>query len=503
MKNILEFLEKNAVEFKDKTAFIDSEDSVTYGEVLKLSKRIGTAVSGIDFRNRPVVIYMDKSVRILSSMFGITYSGNFYVVVDSEMPIDRINKIFATLNPVAIITDEKYLDNASRLDFSGEIFIYSEAVKTEINDEALAVIRRMQIDTDPLYALFTSGSTGMPKGAVVSHKSVIAYSQWSVETFDINSETVFANQTPFYFSMSVTDIYSTLRTGASLVIIPKIYFSFPMKLVELLNEYKVNTIYWVPSAISIVANLKLFKYAKPQYLKKVLFAGEVMPTKQLNYWINNLDGDVLFANLYGPTETTDICTYYVVNRTLRDDEPLPIGNHCDNCDVFIVKDNGEEAKPGEEGELYARGSFLADGYYNNPEKTAQAFVQNPLNPYYPETVYKTGDIVRENELGEIMYITRKDFQIKHMGYRIELGEVETAASSMEKIEECAALYDTDSDKIVLVYQGKKFDDVDLIKYLETKLPAYSMPNKYIKLKQMPHNQNGKIDRLHLKSIIKD
>lgn len=244
MKNILEFLEKNAVEFKDKTAFIDSEDSVTYGEVLKLSKRIGTAVSGIDFRNRPVVIYMDKSVRILSSMFGITYSGNFYVVVDSEMPIDRINKIFATLNPVAIITDEKYLDNASRLDFSGEIFIYSEAVKTEINDEALAVIKGMQIDTDPLYALFTSGSTGMPKGAVVSHKSVIAYSQWSVETFDINSETVFANQTPFYFSMSVTDIYSTLRTGASLVIIPKIYFSFPMKLVELLNEYKVNTIYW-------------------------------------------------------------------------------------------------------------------------------------------------------------------------------------------------------------------------------------------------------------------
>lgn len=503
MKNILEFLEKNAVDFKDKAAFIDSEKYVTYGELLELSKRIGTAVSKVNFRNRPVVIYMDKSVRILSSMFGITYSGNFYVVVDSEMPIDRINKILTTLNPVAIITDEKYLDNASKLDFSGKIYIYNEAVKTDIDDEALDIIRKRQVDTDPLYALFTSGSTGMPKGAVVSHKSVIAYSQWSVETFDINSETVFANQTPFYFSMSVTDIYSTLRTGASLVIIPKIYFSFPMKLVELLNEYKVNTIYWVPSAISIVANLKLFKYAKPQYLKKVLFAGEVMPTKQLNYWINNLENDVLFANLYGPTETTDICTYYVVNRTLRDDEPLPIGNHCNNCDVFIVKDNGEEAKPGEEGELYARGSFLAEGYYNNPEKTAQAFVQNPLNPYYPETVYKTGDIVRENELGEIMYITRKDFQIKHMGYRIELGEVETAASSMEKIEECATLYDTDSDKIVLVYQGKKFDEVDLIKYLETKLPAYSMPNKYIKLKQMPHNQNGKIDRLHLKSIIKD
>lgn len=503
MKNILQFIEQNAVKYRDKVAFLDIENSVTYGELLSYAKKIGTAVSAVNTKNRPVAVYLDKSVRVLNSMFGAVYSGNFYVVIDSEMPIDRINKIFNTLNPVAVITDEKYLEKSKELDFNGKTFIYDEIVNCEIDENKLNEIREKQVDTDPLYALFTSGSTGVPKGAVISHKSVIAYSKWVVDTFNINSETVFANQTPFYFSMSVTDVYSTIRTGATLTIIPKVYFSFPMKLVEFLNENKVNTIYWVPSAISIVSNLKLFKYAKPEYLKTVLFAGEVMPTKQLNYWIENLDEDVLFANLYGPTETTDICTYYVVNRKFKDDEPLPIGTHCDNCDVFIVNEKGEEAKKGEEGELFVRGSFLAEGYYNNPEKTADAFVQNPLNPYYPETVYKTGDLVKENEFGEIMYITRKDFQIKHMGYRIELGEIETAASSMEKIEECAALYDKENDKIVLVYQGRKVEDVDLIKYLGTKLPSYLMPNKYIKLKQMPHNQNGKIDRINLKSIIND
>ena len=129
--------------------------------------------------------------------------------------------------------------------------------------------------------------------------------------------------------------------------------------------------------------------------------------------------NALFANLFGPTETTDICTYYIVDRKFSDGETLPIGRACDNCDVFAVKEDGTAANIGEEGELYARGSFLAMGYYNNPEKTAAAFVQNPLNTAYPETVYKTGDLVKRNENGELIYISRKDFQIKHMGYRIE------------------------------------------------------------------------------------
>lgn len=503
MKNVLEFLELNGSKFEHKIAFKDVDNSLTYGQLLNDAKAVGTALSAINIRNRPIAIYLDKSVSVLTAMFGIVYSGNFYVVIDSEMPAPRINAIFETLQPVAVLTDAAHISAAKDLQFDGQAYSIEELIKTQPNHKKLLEIRSRQIDTDPVYALYTSGSTGVPKGAIISHKAVIAYSKWSSETFHINSETVFGNQTPFYFSMSVTDIYSTIRTGAQLVIIPKAYFSFPIKLIEFMNDNKVNTIYWVPSAISIVANLKLFKFAKPEYLKTVLFAGEVMPTKQLNYWINNLDDDILFANLYGPTETTDICTYYAVNRKFSDDEPLPIGIHCDNCDVMIVNDKGEPARAGEEGELYVRGSFLANGYYNNPEKTKEAFVQNPLNSCYPELVYKTGDLVRENEFGEIMYITRKDFQIKRSGYRIELGEIETAVSSMENIEENACVFDDENDKIILFYCGRKIEDSDIRACIASKLPSYFMPDKFIKLRQMPHNQNGKIDRKNLKSLIKE
>ncbi len=343
----------------------------------------------------------------------------------------------------------------------------------------------------------------MPKGALLSHRNVIAYSEWAVKTFNINEDTVFGNQTPFYFSMSVTDVYSTLRAGATLVIIPKPFFTFPIKLIGFLNEYKVNTIYWVPSAMAIVSSFKLFEIAKPEYLKTVLFAGEVMPVKHLNYWRDNLGEDILFANLYGPTETTDICTYYIVDRRFTDGESLPIGRHCDNCNVFIVNEKGEEAAVGEEGELYARGSFLAFGYYNNPEKTAEAFVQNPLNTAYPERVYKTGDLVRLEENGEISYICRKDYQIKHMGYRIELGEIEAAVSSVEGVNECACVFDDENDKIVLFYTANRCKEDKLMAALATKLTSYLMPNKVFKLSVMPHNQNGKIDRKLLKDKSKE
>lgn len=501
MKNILEYIESSAAAYPDKTAFLDTNSSITYTELMQNAKSIGTALASLGKKNCPVAVYLDKSVRTICSMFGITYSGNFYIIIDAEMPVDRINKIFTTLSPCAVITDEAHIDNAKQLDINGKIFIYDEAVSAKADNALLAEIRSRQIDTDPLYALYTSGSTGIPKGAVLSHINVISYTEWFAAAFDINSETIFGNQTPFYFSMSVSDVYSTIKCSATLCIIPKTCFSFPVNLMKFMNENKVNTIYWVPSAISIVANLKLFKYIKPEHLKKVLFAGEVMPTKQLNYWIDNLDSDILFANLYGPTETTDICTYYVLDRHFNDDEPLPIGKHCDNCDVMIVNEKNELAKQGEEGELYVRGSFVAFGYYGNDEKTKDAFVQNPLNPYYPEIVYKTGDLVKENDKGEIMYITRKDFQIKRMGYRVELGEIETAAGSIENIEECVCVFDKSSDKIILAYQGKKLSTEDIIKCLKTKIPGYMMPDRIEKITLMPHNQNGKIDRKAVKASV--
>ena len=180
------------------------------------------------------------------------------------------------------------------------------------------------IDTDPLYALFTSGSTGIPKGTVVCHRSVIDYAHWVTQTFHITQDTVFASQTPFYFSMSVLDIFATLGSGATLCMPPKSYFSFPVQLLEYMEAQKVNTIYWVPSALGLIARMKALDYVKPSALSTILFAGEVMPVKWLNIWRSHYP-QALFANLYGPTEVTDICAYYIVDRPFREDELLPIG----------------------------------------------------------------------------------------------------------------------------------------------------------------------------------
>lgn len=497
MKNILEMLENSANLYPDKTAFKDNEKAITYKNLVINSQKIGTALGSLKCQNKPIAIYIDKSVAIIEAMTGVVYSGNFYTIIDCEMPIERIKKIFESLKPVAIISEKKYLQNTLQLGIEN-IFTIEVLKRYELNEKVLKSVRNLQIDTDPLYTIYTSGSTGTPKGTVITHKNVLAYSEWVTQTFNINSESIIGNQTPFYFSMSVTDIYSTLRTGATMVIIPKKFFSFPVKLIEYLNENRINTIYWVPSAYGIISNSKAFEVNKPKYLKTAMFAGEVMPTKYLNYWIDNLPDNITYANLYGPTETTDICTYYKVNRTFNDDESLPIGIHCDNCNVFIMNDKNKFADTNEDGELYVRGSFLAQGYYNDTANTQKAFVQNPLNNAYPETCYKTGDLVKLNENNELIYICRKDYQIKHMGYRIELGEIEAVALSIDKISECAAIYDEQSDKIILYYSGHIKDENIIFSKLKDKLTSYMMPNKLIKLSTLPHNQNGKIDRKTLK-----
>ena len=337
MKNILEFIENSALKYPDKLAVADEEGGLTYGQMERLSRQIGAWIyektDGV--RNKPVAVLLDKKPGSVAAYMGVVYSGNFYVVLDAEMPASRAESILGTLNPVAVVTDIGHMEKALELYRNGvdedgcqgqegenkEVFriLNLDELDTSADQSVLDAVRSRAIDTDPVYALFTSGSTGVPKGAVVSHRNVISYTYWYTEAFGIDESTIFGSQTPFYFSMSVSDLYSTLKNGATLYIIPKAYFTFPMKLMEFMNTYRINTIYWVPSALQIVANYKLFQYAQLPELKKVLFAGEVMPTKPLNYWIQNLP-DAMYANLFGPTETTDICTWWT--------EYLPMTSRC-------------------------------------------------------------------------------------------------------------------------------------------------------------------------------
>ena len=405
------------------------------------------------------------------------------------MPQARIERILRILDAEAIITDKKHEQDIQKLDLKFSPIYIEDIYTRTINNLMIECIQNRIIDTDVLYILFTSGSTGDPKGVIISHRNVITYMEWSGKVFGFDSNTVFGSQTPFYFSMSVLDIFQTIRTGAEFVIIPKKLFSLPGDLISYIDETQINTIYWVPSALCQLANINALDNPKLKCVKMILFAGEVMPAKQLNMWKRALP-DAFYANLFGPTEVTDICTYYILDREIADDESIPIGRTCDNMDVFIVDENGKEVTGTQEGEMLVRGASVAYGYYKNPEKTKEAFIQNPLQDSYEEKVYRTGDLVHYNENGEIIYVSRKDFQIKHMGYRIELGEIETAASAIAQID----------SEIVLFYTGA-IDAKDIKKNIKKKVPRYMIPTRYVTMEEMPLNLNGKIDRGELKKLL--
>lgn len=499
MKNILEYFEKTTQRYPDKIGFVDEQRAATFAETEECAKSIGTALSAYGSK-RPVAIFIDKNVNCIETMLGALYANDFYIVIDVHSPNERIESILDILDNPILVTDMHSEEKAMQL--NREYLLYENLKETQIETSLLEKMYREMCDADTAYILFTSGSTGQPKGTVISHRALISYIGWVTKEFRFDEHTVFGSQTPLYFSMSVTDFYSTITCGCTYNIIPKQHFLFPLNLVKYLNEHKINTIYWVPTAISILSNWKVFDVAKPEHLKTVLFAGEVMPTKQLNYWRNHLNKEIVYANLFGPTETTDICTFYVLNRDFSDGESIPIGKPCDNCDSFVVNAQGKRAKEGEEGELFVRSSFLANGYYKNPEKTAEVFVQNPLHNDFPEIVYRTGDIVRYNDRGELIYITRRDFQIKRSGYRIELGEIEAGANSVPKVKSCACVYDKTADLLVLIYEGAVKDANVVLEAVVNHVPSYMVPDKVLRIREMPINANGKINRKELLSIYK-
>jgi amino acid adenylation domain-containing protein len=500
--NMLTYLEETAHRFPSRIAISDDKSSLTFAEWENNSRSIATAISISTFQalRKPVLVFVDRSIECVVGFMGVMQSGNFYVPIDCKMPFERVRIISEVLSPIAAITvtkkDEQTLD---QIDFNGIRLQYEEVIKTKTDNTLLASISNQIIDTDPAYCIFTSGSTGIPKGVLISQRSMIDLTEWLVNTFHFTEQDAIGNQTPFYFDGSVKDICICLKSGATLNVIGKKYFSFPKLIVPYLNSRRITAILWATSAIVLIGNSDILSRALPEHLRLVTFAGEAMPAKQLKVWMDKLPC-TKFVNLYGPTEITVDCTYYQVEREFNDDEFIPIGKACKNMQILVFNNKNQLVQEGEPGELCVRGTGVALGYYNNKAKTDEVFVQNPLHDLYNDKIYRTGDIVKYNERGELVFISRKDFQIKHKGNRIEMGEIEVAVNSIPTVTNAACIFDKPNDKIVLFYTTADCQELDIINLVKEKIPVYMFPEIILLLEQMPYNINGKIDRIELKRM---
>lgn len=505
INSCIAFLEETVKRNPHKIAIVDETRSYTFAELREQAIRFSGHIPA-DWRNQPIAVYLPKSADGVIAFLGILYSGNFYVPLDTKSPAVRLEKMLRNLGPRAVVASERSRAVIEAVCATNRLPVWDLRSLLDSNPapHAARALDRVEkiIDADPIYCIYTSGSTGTPKGVLVSHRSVADFIDWATECYALDDSTVFGNQSPFYFDVSVLDIFGMLKTGGALVLIPERLFSFPAQLLAYVKRAHVNFIIWVPSVLIHVANTNTLPADPPTEITKVLFAGEPMPSKHLNHWMRHL-GHALFSNLYGPTEAAVIACYYIVDRTFGDQDVIPIGRPCRNVDVLVLNESGEATAAGEVGELHIRGTALAFGYWNDPSRTDEVFIQNPLNPHFPEKVYRTGDLVKVNERGELLFLGRRDSQIKYSGYRIELGEIESAAMSIDGVSQAIALFDEDRNQIVLSYiTGSTGPDEAAIRpLLAARLPKYMVPALVRRIDFFPLTPSGKIDKLALRKQI--
>ncbi len=500
--NVLSLLESSAEKYPDRVAFKDKDEAIDYSNLLTRCQKIAfvirkNAQMESFEKNRPVVVFIDRNIRSLQLFLAVVYSGNFYVPIDPTLPADRIQSMLDTLQPLCCLSATTRKLPVEATDFDSLLEQSEEMEQSDL--ESIKRVRELAIDTDPLYAIFTSGTTGVPKSVLVSHRSVIDLVHRFAETFPFPEQPVMANQAPFDFDVSVKDIYSGLLKGAKVALIPREYFSNPTVLMDYLFDNKVTTLIWAVSAMCFVSIMNGLEYKTPDSINKIMFSGELMPVKQLNKWKKYLP-DAMYVNLYGPTEITCNCTYHILDREYEKDEVIPIGIPFGNEKVFLLDDNDNRiTEPDTEGEICVGGSCLALGYYKDSVKTNKVFVQNPLNNRFIEQIYRTGDLGKYDKNGLLYYTSRKDFQIKHMGQRIELSDIDVSAMSIDGVSRACTIYDHKHKKIVLFFTGES-DKETVSAKLKDKLPPFMLPTKTVRIDEFPLNKNGKIDRGALEKL---
>ena len=504
--HLLDCFEKTAVNNASKIAVKHNAQSISFEELRDKSLRLGSiVVDTIKGRaNTPVAVFLPKEIATVIADIGIMYSSNPFMNLDTKTPKERILNILNLIQPAAIITSSKFEKILDGIELPKILVDQLNFDAISANVSELEQRRSSLIDTDPFCLINTSGSTGTPKSVVLNHRSFFDFMAVSQENFHFDGSEILGSLSPVVFDIFDFELCMLMMYGSQIVLLDAMLAAFPARLLESLATSHVNFIFWVPSIMVNIANMQLLdKIALPD-LKLVWFAGEVFPTKQFLVWYDKLP-HTKFANLYGPIEITLDCTFYVVNERPAENEALPIGIPYRNTDVLILNDDNQKCDVEEEGELCVRGTSLAMGYYNNPEKTAMAFVQNPLNKSYPELIYRTGDMAYVRKDGNIIFKGRKDSLIKHMGYRIELGEIEhVVENDLKLVKYCCAVYQYEKKEIVLFYENEtEITDKDFRKEISKAFPSYMVPSVYIKVNELPRNTNGKIDRLYLKNKVNE
>ncbi len=500
--HLLDFFEETVANQSESIAVRHNDQEINFGALKERAKKLGTLLlpQVKEVTNTPIAVFLPKEVNTVIADLGIMYSSNPFMNLDVKTPKERIMNIFELVKPAAVITSKKFSKVLS--DVTIPVVLIDEINWSELDEDSVKLKNRKSqlIDTDPFCLINTSGSTGTPKGVVLNHRSFFDFMAVSNERFGFDGSEIIGSLSPVVFDIYDFELCMLMINGSQLVLLDAMLAAFPARLLEKLADAHVNFIFWVPSIMVNIANMELLdKIALPD-LKLVWFAGEVFPTKQFLVWYDKLP-NTTFANLYGPIEITLDCTYYVVEERPVESEPLPIGIPYKNTDILLLNDDNQKCAVGEEGELCVRGTSLAMGYYNNPEKTAAAFTQNPLNTSYPELIYRTGDMAYMREDGNIMFKGRKDSLIKHMGYRIELGEIEhVIENDLKLVKYCCAVYQYAKKEIVLYYQNDdELTEKEFRTVLSKSFPTYMIPTVYVKMDELPRNTNGKIDRLLLKT----
>ena len=493
--SVLSYLDNAVKSYGEKIAYKDSTAAMTFSEIDKLSDRIATYLIQSGYHDQPVSIMVNRNVKVPAYYLGIAKAACFYAPMESDLPAHRLDRILSVVSSEIMLVESVDYEKACTLEYSGKIVTVEDIIDTQVDEKLLADTRKKIVDTMPLYVIFTSGSSGVPKGVITSHQAVTTYLDAVDKVLGLTSDDVIANQSPLDYIAAIRDIYLPLKTGAATVIIPKNALAMPNELYSELTENNVTTLCWSAAGLEVCVKIGLFEMGDLSCVNKVLFSGSVLHGKYLKT-IQKALPEALLINQYGPTETTASCTYHVVTEQADDDTVLPIGVPYDNYSVFILNDDDKLADINEIGEICVGGPAVALGYYAS-EKTKESFVQNPLNDKYREIIYRTGDLGKLSVSGEFEFCGRKDRQIKHMGHRIELDEIDAGALEISGVDECLSLYKKDKELLYLFYSGDA-SPKEVTLYFRGKYPAYMIPRRIVKMIEMPHLANGKINAAKIK-----